>query len=78
MVRKFLHCKKKVVLVITDVWEIELENIKFPSGKPVQLSKAVSEIKLWPIFSIKDSINVNFFLGWRTTNIYLNSLTKGK
>lgn len=69
MIRKFLHCKKKVVLVITDLWEAELENIKFLSGKPAQLSKTVSEIKLWPIFSIKDSLNVNLFLGWRTTNI---------
>lgn len=46
MIRKFLHRKKKVVLVITDLQEVELENIKFPSPKPVQLSKAVSEIKL--------------------------------
>lgn len=75
MIRKFLHCNKKVVLVITDLWEVELENIKFSSGKPIQLSKAVSEIKVWPIFSIKVSINVNFFLDWRTTNIYLNILT---
>lgn len=73
--QEFLHCKKKVVLVITGLREVELENIKFPSGKPAQLSKAASEIKFWPIFSIKDSLNVNLFLGWRTTNIYLNILT---